>query len=204
MATPRGASRYPRGQSLPLGRGHRHRIAQPGPAQPVQKQGRDGHEHARYIAARWFRQLQREGSRRHDHHRLHLRFRSDGHWWRFGRSEWQPINDALTSTGTEDEYPARQGQHHQEREAQDERRNQAHEEETRRQEAGKWACPSCGGPVYLGDAWGEAVTPDDAGPLGKAGFYSPVHPARQLGELGIGKPDFNGTRSRRHGNGLQT
>ncbi|WTG46327.1 hypothetical protein OHA20_42890 [Streptomyces sp. NBC_01579] len=30
----------------------------------------------------------------------------------FGRSEWQPINDALTSTGTEDEYHARQGRHH--------------------------------------------------------------------------------------------
>ncbi|WP_328921251.1 hypothetical protein OG911_43825 [Streptomyces sp. NBC_00208] len=68
-------------------------------------------------------------------------------------------HDALTNTGTEDEYHARQGQHRQEREAQDERRNQAHEEEARRQKAGKWACPSCGGPVYLGDAWGEAATP---------------------------------------------
>ncbi|MET8537869.1 hypothetical protein ABZV67_40590 [Streptomyces sp. NPDC005065] len=27
----------------------------------------------------------------------------------------------------------------------------------RRREAGKWACPSCGGPVYPGDAWGAPV-----------------------------------------------
>ncbi|MFE4960457.1 hypothetical protein ACFRCW_42605 [Streptomyces sp. NPDC056653] len=80
---------------------------------------------------------------------------------RFGHSDWQPITDALTSTstGTEDEYHAREDQQSLEREAQEERRRQEREEELRRREAGKWPCPSCGGPVYPGDSWGEPVAP---------------------------------------------
>lgn len=79
-------------------------------------------------------------------------------WWRFGHSDWQPITDALTSTGTEGEYHAREDQQSVEREAQEERRRQEREEELRRRE-GKWPCPSCGCPVYPGDAWGEPVAP---------------------------------------------
>ncbi|MFF1300740.1 hypothetical protein, partial [Streptomyces sp. NPDC058296] len=78
-------------------------------------------------------------------------------WWRFGHSDWQPITDALTNTGTKDEYRARENQRSLEREVQEERRRQEREEELSRQEAGKWACPSCGSPVYPGDAWGEPV-----------------------------------------------
>ncbi|GAA3479476.1 hypothetical protein [Streptomyces yanii] len=37
--------------------------------------------------------------------------------WRFGRSDWQSITDALTNTGTEDEYDAREEQRRQEHEA---------------------------------------------------------------------------------------
>ncbi|MGW3698720.1 replication-relaxation family protein [Streptomyces sp. NPDC005056] len=77
-------------------------------------------------------------------------------WWRFGHSDWQPITDALTNTGTEDEYHAREDQRR-EREAQEERRRQEREEGLRRREAGKWPCPSCGGPVYPGDASGAPV-----------------------------------------------
>ncbi|WP_392838788.1 hypothetical protein [Streptomyces sp. LN500] len=36
---------------------------------------------------------------------------------------------------------------------------QEREEELRRREAGKWECPSCGGPVHPGDAWGAPVAP---------------------------------------------
>ncbi|MFE7394720.1 replication-relaxation family protein [Streptomyces sp. NPDC057582] len=80
-------------------------------------------------------------------------------WWRFGHHEWQPITDALTNTGTEDQYDAREDQHSLERAAQEERRRQEREEELRRREAGKWPCRSCGGPVYPGDAWGEPMVP---------------------------------------------
>lgn len=78
-------------------------------------------------------------------------------WWRFGHSDWQPITDALTNTGTKDEYRAREEQRSLEREAQEERRRQEREEELRRREEGKWECPSCGGPVHPGDAWGEPL-----------------------------------------------
>ncbi|MFD5065497.1 replication-relaxation family protein [Streptomyces sp. NPDC058394] len=78
-------------------------------------------------------------------------------WWRFGHSDWQPITEALTNTGTKDEYRAREDQRSQERDAQEERRQQEREEEMRRREAGKWPCPSCGSPVYPGDAWGAPV-----------------------------------------------
>ncbi|WP_331755491.1 hypothetical protein [Streptomyces sp. NBC_01643] len=80
-------------------------------------------------------------------------------WWRFGHSEWQPITEALTNTGTKDEYRAREEQQSLEREAQEERRRQEREEELRCREAGKWECPSCGGLVYPGDAWGAPVAP---------------------------------------------
>lgn len=42
-------------------------------------------------------------------------------WWRFGHSDWQPITEALTNTGTEDEYRAREEQRSVERDAQEER-----------------------------------------------------------------------------------
>ncbi|MFB6782635.1 hypothetical protein ACFCX0_36005 [Streptomyces sp. NPDC056352] len=80
-------------------------------------------------------------------------------WWRFGHSDWQPITDALTDNGTEGEYRVREEQQSLEREAQEERRRQEREEELRRREAGKWECPSCGGPVYPGVAWGAPVAP---------------------------------------------
>ncbi|WP_327425743.1 hypothetical protein OG612_42170 (plasmid) [Streptomyces sp. NBC_01527] len=80
-------------------------------------------------------------------------------WWRFGHSEWQPIIEALTNTGTKDEYRARQDQRSVERKVQEERRWQEREEELSRREAGKWACPSRGGLVYPGDAWGAPVAP---------------------------------------------
>ncbi|MFB7312146.1 hypothetical protein [Streptomyces sp. NPDC056192] len=66
----------------------------------------------------------------------------DAGWWRLGHSDRQPITDALTNTGAEDEYRARHDQRRQERSAQ-ERRCQEREKELRRREAGKWECPSC-------------------------------------------------------------
>lgn len=63
-------------------------------------------------------------------------------WWRFGRSQWQPITDALTDTGTEDEYDAREEQRRQERGA-----ARALGQQHRREELGGlkavWECPSC-------------------------------------------------------------
>ncbi|MFD4232115.1 hypothetical protein [Streptomyces sp. NPDC058545] len=67
----------------------------------------------------------------------------DAGWWRSGHSDRQPITDALTNTGTEDEYRARQDQRRQERSAQEERRCQERKKELRGREAGKWECPSC-------------------------------------------------------------
>ncbi|MDX3772129.1 MULTISPECIES: hypothetical protein [unclassified Streptomyces] len=52
-------------------------------------------------------------------------------------SDWQPITDALTNTGTKDEYRARQEQHSLECEAEEELRRQEREVELRRREAGK-------------------------------------------------------------------
>ncbi|MFF1967524.1 hypothetical protein ACFVW5_28610 [Streptomyces sp. NPDC058232] len=99
------------------------------------------------MGLRWHRPRHRHPPRPAPHPRPHGPV-----WWRFGHSDWQPITDALTNPGTEGEYHAREDQQHQERAAQEERRRQEREEELRRREAGKWPCPSCGGPVYPGDA----------------------------------------------------
>ncbi|MFV5998448.1 hypothetical protein ACNPQM_40365 [Streptomyces sp. NPDC056231] len=62
-------------------------------------------------------------------------------WWRFGHSDWQPITDALTNTGTEAEYHAREEQRRQEREATRALEQQRREEPARLDAVRE--CPSC-------------------------------------------------------------
>ncbi|MGN9796362.1 hypothetical protein ACTMTU_35510 [Streptomyces sp. OZ13] len=62
-------------------------------------------------------------------------------WWRFGRSNWQPLTDALTNARTKAEYDARDEQRRTERE-----RARVLEDRQRRDElnaAWPWSCPSC-------------------------------------------------------------
>ncbi|MBT2369816.1 hypothetical protein J7E88_32230 [Streptomyces sp. ISL-10] len=60
-------------------------------------------------------------------------------WWRFGRSEWQPLTDALTNTRTEADHEAREEQRRAEREG-----ARALEVQQRRERvaaAWPWSCP---------------------------------------------------------------
>ncbi|MFF3061453.1 replication-relaxation family protein [Streptomyces sp. NPDC057909] len=66
-------------------------------------------------------------------------------WWRFGHSDWQPITDALTNTGTEDEYKE---QRRQEREAARVLEQERGEEPARSDAV--WECPSCQADVEPG------------------------------------------------------
>ncbi|MFE7245015.1 hypothetical protein [Streptomyces sp. NPDC057580] len=70
-------------------------------------------------------------------------------WWRFGHSDWQPITDALTNTGTQEEYHARQDRRRQEQEAARAVEDQRRREEPAQWEA-TWECPSCQSDVEPG------------------------------------------------------
>ncbi|MGW1552259.1 hypothetical protein [Streptomyces sp. NPDC002346] len=83
-------------------------------------------------------------------------------WWRFGRSEWQAITDALTNTGTEDEYHAREGQRRQEREV-----ARVLEQQQRREELAGWEAvwqrPSCRTDVEPGTVGEDGYRPAAGG-----------------------------------------
>ncbi|WP_158716114.1 replication-relaxation family protein [Streptomyces sp. NRRL B-24720] len=80
-------------------------------------------------------------------------------WWRFGRSDWQPITDALTNTGTEDGY---REQRRQEREAARALEQQHRHEGLARREA-TWECPSCDAEVEPGTAGLDGYHPTQGG-----------------------------------------
>ncbi|MEW2491677.1 replication-relaxation family protein [Streptomyces sp. NPDC048411] len=83
-------------------------------------------------------------------------------WWRFGRNQWQPITDALTNTGTKDEYHARQEQRRQERDV-----VRALEQEQRREELARWEaawqCQSCQADVEPGTVGPDGYRPAEGG-----------------------------------------
>ncbi|MGW3660021.1 hypothetical protein ACWD6R_32215 [Streptomyces sp. NPDC005151] len=83
-------------------------------------------------------------------------------WWRFGRSQWQPITDALTNTGTKDEYYARQDQRRQEREMARVLEQEQRREELARWEAA-WQCPSCQTDVEPGTVGEDGYRPAAGG-----------------------------------------
>ena len=83
-------------------------------------------------------------------------------WWRFGHSDWQPINDALANTGTKDEYHARQDQHRREREAARVVEHEPRREEPARWEAA-WECPSCQTDVEPGALGEDGYRPTEGG-----------------------------------------
>ncbi|SCF90498.1 hypothetical protein [Streptomyces sp. Ncost-T10-10d] len=82
-------------------------------------------------------------------------------WWRLGLSDWQPITDALTNTGTEDEYDAREEQRRQEREATRALEQQRREELARLDAV--WECPSCQADVEPGTAGFDGYRPAQGG-----------------------------------------
>ncbi|MGW7620814.1 replication-relaxation family protein [Streptomyces antimycoticus] len=84
-------------------------------------------------------------------------------WWRFGRTTWQPLNDALTNTDTPAEYFARSDARRAAREAQYQRER----EETRREQeerlAAHWPCPSCGRDVDPDHTDADGYRPEPGG-----------------------------------------
>ena len=69
-------------------------------------------------------------------------------WWRFGRSTWQPLTEALTNTRAQTDYEARE-----ERRLAERQRTRALEDQQRRERlesAWPWSCPSCGADVKAG------------------------------------------------------
>ncbi|MFC8263218.1 hypothetical protein ACFUNF_37820 [Streptomyces sp. NPDC057291] len=73
------------------------------------------------------------------------------------RHEWQPITDALTNTGTKEEYSAREDGRRQKREA-----ARALEQQRREEPApweATWECPSCQADVETGTAALDATGP---------------------------------------------
>ncbi|MFE3144252.1 replication-relaxation family protein [Streptomyces scopuliridis] len=83
-------------------------------------------------------------------------------WWRFGHGEWQPITEALTNTGTEDEYHARDEKRRKEHEA-----ARALEERIRSEELARWEkawpCPSCQSDVEPGTTGRDGYRPTEGG-----------------------------------------
>ncbi|MGK3110564.1 replication-relaxation family protein [Streptomyces sp. WAC05858] len=65
-------------------------------------------------------------------------------WWRFGRTTWQSLNDALTNTDTHAEYFARSDARQAAREAQRPRGWGETGRELEEQSTAHWPCPSCG------------------------------------------------------------
>ncbi|MFE7329657.1 hypothetical protein ACFU8W_32760 [Streptomyces sp. NPDC057565] len=82
--------------------------------------------------------------------------------WRFGHSDWQSITDALTDTGTEDEYDAREEQRRQEHEATRGLEQQYRGGEPARLDA-VWACPSCQAHVEPGRTGLDSYRPTQGG-----------------------------------------
>ncbi|MFF4484682.1 hypothetical protein ACH4TQ_49820 [Streptomyces sp. NPDC021218] len=84
-------------------------------------------------------------------------------WWRFGRTTWQPLNDALTNTDTHAEYSARRDA----RRAAEEAQYQREWAETRRKQkerlAALWPCPPCGKDVDPHHTGADGYQPEPGG-----------------------------------------
>ncbi|WP_326793874.1 replication-relaxation family protein (plasmid) [Streptomyces sp. NBC_00841] len=83
-------------------------------------------------------------------------------WWRFGHSDWQPITDALTNTGTKEEYHARGDRRRQAQEGARAVEDQRRRKELARAEA-TWECPSCQADVEPGTAGLDGYRPTQGG-----------------------------------------
>jgi hypothetical protein len=82
-------------------------------------------------------------------------------WWRFGRSTWQTLTEALTNTCTKAEYDARDEQRLAERQ-----RARVFEDQQRREQldtAWSWSCPSCGADVKAGATGEDSYRPEQGG-----------------------------------------
>jgi rubrerythrin len=82
-------------------------------------------------------------------------------WWRFGRSQWQSLTDALTNTRTKADYNARDEQQRTERE-----QARALEDQQRRDELKAlwpWSCPSCSTEVATGMTGEDGYRPEPGG-----------------------------------------
>lgn len=82
-------------------------------------------------------------------------------WWRFGHSDWQPITDALTNTGTKEEYRAREDGRRQEHEAARTLEQHRREEPARLETV--WECPFCQTDVEPGTAGPDGYRPTQGG-----------------------------------------
>lgn len=72
-------------------------------------------------------------------------------WWRYGHTSWQTLADALDNPDDYRAYSVRAEARRKAQEAALERARREREEELRRLEAAKWACPTCQRYVYPAD-----------------------------------------------------
>ncbi|MGW3661017.1 replication-relaxation family protein [Streptomyces sp. NPDC005151] len=84
-------------------------------------------------------------------------------WWRFGRTDWQPITDALTNTNTHDDYLDRVDKRRAEEDTRRAQERREREVELQRWEEAVWQCPSCGDDVDADDEDAGGYRPAEGG-----------------------------------------